>query len=288
MVSVQEFFDKATSTLTYLVYDSLTKDAIVIDPVLNFDPASGKASRLSVKTLLTVVSEKGLRLLFSLETHAHADHLSGSQELKKFLPNIKVAIGERITEVQKIFKPVFGLAEDFPVDGRQFDRLLKDGESFDAGSIQVKVMSTPGHTPACVTYVIDNNVFTGDALFMPDGGTGRCDFPLGSAKGLYHSIQKKIYSLPGTHKVFTGHDYQPNGRELRFQSTIDEEKRTNIHLKAETTEVEFVEFRTGRDKKLDAPKLLLPSVQVNIDGGRLPKPERNGISYLKIPIAMEE
>lgn len=284
MVQIKEFFDKNTWTLTYVVWDESTRDAIVIDPVMDYDPASSKTSEESAKNVLEFLKSNQLKLHFILETHAHADHLSGSQIFKREHPNAKIAIGEKITKVQEVFKDVFGFSSDFKTDGSQFDRLLKDGEEILAGSIKIKTIFTPGHTPACASYLIDDNVFVGDALFMPDYGTGRCDFPAGSADDLYRSIHGRLYQLPPNTKVFTGHDYMPNGRPLKFMATIAEEKRENIQLKAETTLEEFVRFRKDRDRTLAAPKLLLPSVQVNIDAGNLPAPEKNGKRYLRIPI----
>lgn len=284
MKQIKEFFDKNTWTLTYVVWDEKTRDAIVIDPVMDYDPASSKTSHDSANAVIEFLKSKELRLHFILETHAHADHLSGSQIIKKEYPQAQIAIGEKITKVQEIFKDIFGLPEDFKTDGSQFDRLLKDGEEFSAGSIAIKVLFTPGHTPACASYYVDGNVFVGDALFMPDYGTGRCDFPAGSAVDLYHSVHGRIYELPEDTKVFTGHDYLPNGRSLRFMATVAEEKKDNIQLKSTTSVEEFVKFRTERDRTLAAPKLLLPSVQVNIDAGHLPKPSLNGRRYLRIPI----
>lgn len=285
MKLVKEFFDKNTWTLTYVVWDDKTKDAIVIDPVMDYDPASSKTSEESAKEVIQFLHSKQLKLHFILETHAHADHLSGSQIIKREFPNTLIAIGEKITKVQEVFKGIFGLPEDFKTDGSQFDRLLKEGEELSAGSIQIKTLFTPGHTPACASYYIDGNVFVGDALFMPDYGTGRCDFPAGSAAELYHSVHDRLYELPENTKVYTGHDYMPNGRPLKFMATIAEEKKENIQLKANTSPEEFVRFRTERDRTLAAPKLLLPSVQVNIDAGHLPEPEKNGKRYLRIPIS---
>lgn len=285
MTQIKEFFDKNTWTLTYVVWDETTKDAIVIDSVMDYDPATSKTSEDSVKIVIDFLRSQNLQLHFILETHAHADHLSGSQIIKRELPKAKIAIGENITKVQEIFKDVFAMPKDFKTDGSQFDRLLKDGEEFSAGSIKIKTISTPGHTPACVSYYIDGNVFAGDALFMPDSGTGRCDFPAGSAANLYQSIHGRLYELPGETKLYTGHDYMPNGRTLRFMATIAEERQDNIQIKTQTSEDEFVKFRTERDRTLAAPKLLLPSVQVNIDAGHLPEPSPNGKRYLRIPIS---
>lgn len=284
MKQIKEFFDKNTWTLTYVLWDHETKDAIVIDPVMDYDSATSKTSEESAKAVIEFLRSKHLRLHFILETHAHADHLSGSQIIKKEFPDAQIAIGEKITKVQEIFKGVFGLPEDFKTDGSQFDRLLKDGEEFSAGSIKIKTIFTPGHTPACASYYIDGNLFVGDALFMPDYGTGRCDFPAGSAIELYRSVHGRIYELPEDTKIYTGHDYLPNGRPLKFMATVAEEKRENIQLKSNTTLDEFVRFRNDRDRTLAAPKLLLPSVQVNIDAGHLPEPAANGKRYLRIPI----
>lgn len=285
MKQIKEFFDKNTWTLTYVVWDEKTRDAIVIDPVLDYDQAASKTSEDSAKAVIDFLRAKELKLHFILETHAHADHLSGSQIIKREFPKAQIAIGEKITKVQEIFKGVFDLPEDFKTDGSQFDRLLKDNEEFQAGSITIKTLFTPGHTPACASYHIDDNVFVGDALFMPDYGTGRCDFPAGSAVELYHSVHGRLYDLPEDTKVFTGHDYLPNGRSLKFMATIAEEKKDNIQLKAHTSLEDFVKFRTERDRTLATPKLLLPSVQVNIDAGHLPEPSKNGKRYLRIPIS---
>ncbi|MDC1173927.1 MBL fold metallo-hydrolase [Bacteriovoracaceae bacterium] len=281
---VKHFFDQATFTLTYVVFDKLTKDCVVIDSVLNYDQASSKTSFESVNELDEFIKSNDLKLHTILETHAHADHLTGAMELKKRYPNAKVAIGKNITLVQETFKGIFNL-KDFNTDGIQFDILLEEGKSFHAGSLEIEVIYTPGHTPACSSYLVNENLFTGDALFMPDYGTGRCDFPMGSAQELYHSIHEKLYQLPDETKFYTGHDYQPNGRKLKFQSTIGESKTSNIQLKKSTSESEFITFREKRDSTLAAPKLLLPSIQVNIHGGRLPKEEDNGKSYLRIPIS---
>lgn len=281
---VKEFFDKATWTLTYVVSDDKTRDAVVIDPVLDYDPASSKTSTTSVRQVIGYIREQGLNLQMVLETHAHADHLSGSQIIKREFPHVPIAIGSRIKKVQQVFKGVFALPEDFKTDGSQFDRLLVDGETVRAGSIEFKVIFTPGHTPACASYLIGENLFVGDALFMPDYGTGRCDFPAGSAADLYRSVHDRLYELPDSLVVHTGHDYMPNGRPLRFAASLGEEKRENVQLRKETKLEEFVQFRSERDRTLSAPKLLLPSVQVNIAAGKLPEPDKNGRRYLKIPI----
>jgi glyoxylase-like metal-dependent hydrolase (beta-lactamase superfamily II) len=281
---VKEFFDRATWTLTYVVFDAATKDALVIDPVWDYDPASSKLSQQSADEVLAFIKRNDLKIHYILETHAHADHVSGSQLLKAQLTGAQVGIGAKITEVQKVFKKVFNLDPEFQTNGSQFDVLLEEGKPLFAGSLTVETLYTPGHTPACSTYVIGNCVFTGDALFMPDYGTGRCDFPAGSAEDLYNSVHEKIYKLPDHFKVYVGHDYLPHGRPLAFETSIAEEKQQNIQLRAETKREEFVNFRTSRDKTLTAPRLLLPSIQVNIDAGHLPKPENNGSRYLKLPI----
>ncbi len=283
-MQTKAFYDNRTYTLTYAVYDPETRDAIVIDPVLDYEPASSHIWTESVEVVLDFLKEKDLNLRMILETHAHADHLSGSQILKKRYPNAQIAISERITTVQRTFKQIFDLPDDFPTDGRQFDRLLKDREVVEAGSLRFEVIFTPGHTPACASYKFDDAIFTGDALFMPDMGTGRCDFPAGSAQDLYHSVHERLYSFPDHTRVFVGHDYQPGGRPLAYESTIGEEKAYNIQLPYHRDEATFVEFRTKRDKSLAAPKLLFQSVQVNVDAGKLPQPHENNIRYLKIPV----
>lgn len=286
-MKIKEFYDKDTYTLTYVVYDDQSKDAVIIDPVLDFDPASGKVSFESTQILREFIGEHSLRVHMILETHAHADHLSSSHFLKEFYPEAQVAIGENIKLVQKTFKPIFSKPADFPVDGSQFDRLLKDNELVELGTLKFQVIFTPGHTPACASYLFDHKaLFTGDALFMPDYGTGRCDFPAGSAKDLYHSIHHRLYSLEDHIEVYVGHDYQPGGRDLAFKTTIGEEKAGNIQLRAETSEDDFVELRTKRDQTLKAPRLLLPSVQVNIDAGQIPE-EEDGLNFLKLPVSVE-
>jgi glyoxylase-like metal-dependent hydrolase (beta-lactamase superfamily II) len=281
-MKVKEFYDPATYTLTYVVFDPATKDAVVIDPVLDYEPGASQTSTASVDAVSDFVKSEGLKLHWVLETHAHADHLSGSQLLKQRF-EAGVAIGARITEVQETFKGVFDLGEALRTDGGQFDKLLDDGEALDAGSLRVKTLATPGHTPACVSYLIGDAVFTGDALFTEDYGTGRCDFPRGSAEALYDSVQK-LYALPEATRVFVGHDYQPGGRQVRWETTIGRSRRENVQLRAETPREEFVAFRKARDAGLAAPRLLLPSVQVNINAGVLPTPRGNGVRYLNLPI----
>jgi glyoxylase-like metal-dependent hydrolase (beta-lactamase superfamily II) len=281
-MQIKEFFDPDTYTLTYVVHKNGAREAIVIDPVLDLDEASGKITDTSVKKVIAYLEEQKLEPVMCLETHAHADHLSGSQILKKHYPKLSVAISERITEVQKIFTKAFNL--EGATDGSQFDYLFRDNEEKTVADLKVKEIPTPGHTPACSSYLIEDAVFTGDAIFMPDYGVGRCDFPSGSAKTLYSSVTKNLFTLPDSTRVFVGHDYQPNGRKLEFVSTIGAQKEKNIQLNASVSEAEFIAKREARDKTLKAPRLLLPSIQVNIFAGHLPEPENNGTRYLKLPL----
>lgn len=282
-IHIEPFYDEPTSTLTYVVSDPATRDAVIIDPVRDFDPASGKVGFTHAARVADYIGAQKLVPRFVLETHAHADHLSGAPFFKEKY-GAKVAIGARITDVQEVFKGVFDLGPDFATDGSQFDALLDDGEVLAAGSLRVKTIHTPGHTPACATYQIEDALFTGDALFMPDQGVGRCDFPKGDAGALYRSVHDKLYALDDDTRVFVGHDYQPDGRPLAFETTIGASKRDNVQLTAEMTKPEFVARRTARDASLAAPRLLYPSVQVNIDAGRLPAAAKNGTRYLKIPV----
>ena len=285
-IEIQHFYDPATFTLSYLVYDPDSKDAILIDPVLDYNPGSGKVSFESLDKIEAVIKERKLKLHYSLDTHAHADHLSASYYVKRRFPNAKIGIGKDIVKVQEIFKKIFNL-EDLKTDGSQFDLLLGDGETLQAGTLSLKAYHTPGHTPACMGYKVEDALFVGDTIFMPDFGAARADFPGGSAKDLYSSVQK-IYELSDDTRIFVGHDYQPGGRELKFETTIREQKEKNVQIPAHRDEEDFVEKRSKRDKELDAPKLLLPSIQVNINGGKLPEPESNGTSYLKIPLKVEQ
>jgi glyoxylase-like metal-dependent hydrolase (beta-lactamase superfamily II) len=282
-LKVEAFYDQATFTLTYVVFDPESKDAIVIDPVMDYDQASSQVTFHSLEKVLNFVKQENLNLQYVLETHAHADHLTGAAEIRRRVDGVKVGIGERITQVQDLFKGVFNY-DGLKTTGEQFDTLLNESENLKVGTIEVKTIFTPGHTPACASFLIEDMLFTGDALFMPDFGTGRCDFPAGSAADLYDSIHGKLYQLPDETRVFTGHDYQPGGRKLEYESTIGKNKKENVWLKVETTKEEFVAKREARDKNLEAPRLLLPSVQVNINAGDLPPAETNGTSYLKIPI----
>ncbi len=286
-MKLETLFDPATSTLTYVVFDPKTRDAVVIDPVLDYDPLASATSTRSLEALAAFLKKNDLHLHYVLETHAHADHLSGSQYLRKRF-GAKVGIGARIRDVQTVFREVFDLPAGFPVDGSQFDRLFDDGEKIVAGSLEFEVIATPGHTPACITYKIEDAIFTGDALFIEDSGTGRCDFPAGSASDLYTSVHERLYALPDATRVFVGHDYQPNGRSLRSETTIGAEKQKNVQLSARTSRDEFVKMRTARDATLTAPRLLYPSVQVNVDAGVLPKPHANGHRYLSVPLNLTQ
>lgn len=279
---IEPFFDRATYTLTYVVWDARTRDAVVIDPVLDYDPASGLTTTTSIDQVAELVQREQLRVHYVLETHAHADHLSGSQLLRRRF-DAKVVIGERIRVVQETFKQIFDLPASFATDGSQFDRLVADGEVVNAGALAIRVIATPGHTPACVTYQIDDALFTGDVLFMDDYGTGRCDFPRGSADAMYDSIQK-LYALPDATRVFVGHDYQPEGRPVKWETTIGASKARNPQLDGKTARDRFVAMRNARDATLAAPRLLFPSVQVNVDAGRLPAPHANGHRYLVVPL----
>ena len=282
-MKVEPFFDADTYTLTFLVFDEETKDAVIIDPVLDYDPHASKVTTKNVDKYAKFIDDNNLNLIYALETHAHADHLSGSPELKTRYPNVKVGIGGKITAVQDVFKGVFNF-KDLKTDGSQFDETFKEGETIKAGSIEIGVIETPGHTPACVSYKIKDSVFVGDAVFMPDYGTGRCDFPAGSAEDLYVSVHDKIYALPDETKIYVGHDYQPNGREVMWQTTVGESKESNKQLTSSTSKDDFVKMRNERDATLNAPRLILQSVQVNINAGDLPFKDENGAPYLKMPV----
>ena len=279
---IQPFFDEPTFTVTYLVSDPATGDAVIIDPVLDFDPKAARTSTGSADKVLGVVSQKRLKVRWILETHAHADHLSAADYLKG-RTGAPVAIGEHIRDVQNVFRPVFG-AEDVKGDGTPFDRLLKDGETLMAGSIPVEVLYTPGHTPACVSYRIGDNVFVGDTLFMPDYGTARADFPGGDARTLYRSI-RRLLALPPETTLWMCHDYKAPGRDsFAWQSAVGDERARNVHVHDGVGEEAFVAMRTNRDRTLAMPVLILPSVQVNIRAGKMPPPANDGHVYLKIPV----
>jgi glyoxylase-like metal-dependent hydrolase (beta-lactamase superfamily II) len=281
---IRAFFDEPTNTVSYLVWDSATMEGVAIDPVLNFDHRSGKATVESADDMLAKAQKRGVRIAMVLETHAHADHLSGAPYIK-MKTGAKVAIGEHIRDVQRIFRPVFN-ATDVSGDGSEFDHLFKDGEQFKVGTIDAEVIYTPGHTPACVSYKIGDAVFVGDTLFMPDFGTARADFPGGDARALYRSI-KRLLSLPPDTRLFMCHDYKAPGRdEYAWETTVGEEAAKNVHVHEGVSEDEFVNMRKTRDAKLAAPLLLLPSIQVNIRAGKLPPAEANGVRYLKVPVEL--
>lgn len=279
---VEGFHDKDTGTVTYIVSDPASGIAAVIDPVMDYDPKSGRTSTKSADAVIARVQERGLRVDWLLETHVHADHLSGLAYVKRRVGG-RSAIGARIHEVQTAFKDIFGFEREFQPDGSQFDHLFADGETFQVGGIHGHVLHTPGHTPACVSYVIGDAVFVGDTLFMPDGGTARADFPGGDAATLYRSIHR-ILDLPDTTRMFICHDYGPGGRTPAWETTVAEQRRANIHIHDGIDESAFVATRTARDKTLSMPVLIIPSVQVNIRAGELPEPEDNGIRYLRVPL----
>jgi glyoxylase-like metal-dependent hydrolase (beta-lactamase superfamily II) len=279
---VHGIFDPATWTVTYVVHNGPGTPAAIVDSVLDYDPKSGRTRTDSAAKVIDYVRAHGLKVEWILETHAHADHLSAAPWLKKQLGG-RIGIGGRITQVQKVFKAVFNLEPEFRLDGSQFDHLFQDGEIVRVGDLELEVMFVPGHTPACAAYRIGDAVFVGDTLFMPDVGTARCDFPGGDAKTLYASV-RKILALPGETRLFMCHDYPPEGREVRFESTVAEQRAGNIHVHDGIDEAQFVAMRTRRDATLDMPVLILPSVQVNIRAGEMPPPEPNGMTYLKIPV----
>jgi len=281
---VKAFFDEATFTITYVVHDPETRRAAIIDSVLDYDPKSGRTSTDSADAVIAYVGAENLKVDWHLETHAHADHLSAAPYLKAKLGG-RTGIGEHIRTVQGVFKDVFNAEKSFRTDGSQFDHLFADGETFRIGGIEARVMHTPGHTPACVTYLIGDAGFVGDTIFMPDFGTARCDFPGGDAKTLYHSIHDRLFALPDETRLYMCHDYKAPGRDTyAWETTVGEEKARNVQVNAGVAEEEFVSWRQARDKTLDMPVLILPSVQVNMRAGALPPPEDNGVSYLKIPV----
>ncbi len=280
---VECFFDEATSTASYLVREPGGRACAIIDPVLDFDYASGRTSTTSADIILERVRQENLHVEWILDTHAHADHMSAAHYLRRKLDS-KIGIGAHITQVQTTFAKLYNESQQIPQDGRQFDHLFADGETFPIGSLSVQVMHTPGHTPACLTYVIGDAAFVGDTLFMPDYGSARCDFPGGSAETLYHSVHR-IFSLPGETRIFVGHDYKAPGRdEYRWESTVAEEKAGNIHLGNDRSLSDFVTLRQQRDATLAMPKQILPALQVNIRAGELPATEENGVAYLRIPL----
>jgi len=281
-LSLRSFFDEATHTVSYLIADPASAQAAVIDPVLDYDSRTGRIGHASADRLLQAIEQDGLRLAWILETHAHADHLSAAAYLKQ-RTGARIGIGERIRDVQRTFAPLFN-QPDISGDGREFDHLFADGETFALGGKTIEVLHTPGHTPACVAYRIDDAVFVGDTIFMPDYGTARVDFPGGSAEALYRSIQR-LLSLPDATRLFLCHDYKAPGRDhYAWETTVAEQKAHNVHIGGDVDEASFVRMRRERDATLSAPALLLPSLQVNIRAGTLPPAEDNGRRYLKIPI----
>ena len=283
---IRAFFDEPTNTVSYLVWNPGERRGVVIDPVLDFDPSTGMVDDGSLEELLKAAEDEGIAIEWVLETHVHADHLSGAP-LIKARTGAKVAIGEHVRDVQTIFRPIFG-ADDLKADGGDFDRLLKDGERFNAAGLDIEVIHTPGHTPACVSYKIGDAVFVGDTMFMPDYGTARTDFPGGCAHQLYRSI-RKILSLPGDTRLFMCHDYKAPGRdEFAWETTVAEQRRANRHIHDGIGEAEFVAMREERDRSLATPKLLIPSIQVNMRAGRFPPAEQDGVRYLRIPVKLKD
>jgi len=278
-MEIQHFFDRATSTLTYVVHDS--RSGVVIDPVLDYDPKSARTSLKSAEVVAQYIDEKHLAVPYVIDTHAHADHLTAMPFFKKRY-GARTVTGSRVGEVQRSFRDIYNLGADFPVDGRQFDLLLDEGQELEIGSFRVRAMHTPGHTPAHMSWQIGDALFVGDTLFMPDYGTARCDFPGGSAEQLFDSIQR-IYALPESTRLFMCHDYQPGGRELRFVTTVAEQKRSNVQLNEHSRKQQYLAFRKNRDAQLEMPALILPAIQINIRAGEFPEAEANGTIYLKIP-----
>ncbi len=279
---VKAFFDPATWTVSYVVFDAPGGHCALVDSVLDYDPKSGRTRTDSADQLIAFVREQNLMVDWILETHAHADHLSAAPYLRNHLGG-KIAIGGKITQVQNVFKGIFHLEPEFATNGSQFDHLFEDGDTFAIGTLQAQALSVPGHTPACMAYQVGDAVFVGDTLFMPDVGTARCDFPGGNAHTLYQSV-RKLLSLPPETRLFMCHDYPPEGRAAQWECTVADQRARNIHVHDGVSEAEFVAMRTKRDAGLAMPVLILPSVQVNIRAGELPPPEANGVRYLKIPL----
>ena len=279
---VTAHFHDATNTITYIVADPSSGRCAIIDSVLDYDPRSGRMSTEFADKVIDCVRERGYTVDWILETHAHADHPTAAPYIQEQLGG-RIAIGQHVSEVQATFKRIFNLGEDFATDGSQFDHLFGDNEDFKVGEITARVMHTPGHTPACVTYVVGDAVFVGDTLFMPDFGTARADFPGGDAATLFRSIQRILSLAPET-RLFMCHDYGPAGRKFAWETTVAEELSDNVHVREGVGEEEFVKTRTERDNELDLPALILPSLQINIRAGRMPPPDDNGVSYLRIPI----
>jgi len=283
---VEGFFDPATSTVSYLLLDTASRDCALIDSVLDYDPKSGRTRTESADRLLVRVAELGATVRWLLETHVHADHLSAAQYLKSRVGG-SIAIGAQVRRVQDVFGRLFNIGHSIVASGSSFDRLLRDGETLPLGVLSIHAIHTPGHTPACMTYFCDDGrervAFVGDTLFMPDYGTARCDFPGGDARALYASIAR-VLNLPPDTRLYTCHDYQPGGREVAYMSTVAEQRLANVHVRDGITEDSFIAMRNARDATLDMPALMLPSVQINMRAGQLPEPEDNGVRYLKIPL----
>ena len=280
---VTPFFDRETNTISYVVQDPSSSSCAVIDSVMDIDYAAGRISYRSADLIIDHVRRNGLQVDWLIETHAHADHLSAAPYIQQKLGG-KLGIGEHIVTVQKTFGKIFNEGTEFQRDGSQFDRLFKDGDTYSIGKLNAFVMHTPGHTPACTTHVIGDAAFTGDTLFMPDGGTARADFPGGDARTLYRSVRKVLETLPPETRLFMCHDYGPNGREIRWETSVGEERMHNIHVRDGTSEDSFVQMREARDKTLSMPRLIVPSLQVNIRAGHLPEPDRSGKTFLKVPV----
>lgn len=281
--SIAGFFDEATNTVSYVVHDPRTGEAAIIDSVLDYEPASGRTSNRSADRMIDYVTSNNLKVMLNIETHAHADHISAAPYLQEKLGG-KLAIGREITRVQEVFGKLFNAGTDFERDGSQFDKLFEDGETFEIGGLEGIALHVPGHTPADMAFIIGDAAFVGDTMFMPDFGTARADFPGGDAHQLYRSI-RRLLSLPDETRLFLCHDYKAPGRdEYAWETTVRQQREENVHVKDGVSEEDFVEMRTARDKSLAMPNLIMPSVQVNIRGGRLPEPEDNGVSYIKIPV----
>lgn len=280
--AIESFYDEATSTFTHVVYEMPGSAAIIIDPVLNYDPKSGRTRTSSADAVIAFVRANKLSVAWILETHAHADHITAAQHLKDQIGG-QTAIGKGISAVQSVFKGIFNLGDDFVSDGSQFDRLLDDDEEIRFGNLTLRALLVPGHTPACMAYMVGDAIFVGDTLFQPDVGTARCDFPGGDARALYRSI-RKILDFPPQTRLFMCHDYPTSGRPVAARCTVADERRSNIHIRDGISESDFVSMRRARDATLDMPVLILPSVQINIRAGMMPRPEVNGVSYLKIPL----
>ena len=281
-VEIKPFFDPETFSMTYVIWDPATKDAAVLDSVLDYDPAAGATTTASADKVIAFVKGEGLVTRYVLETHVHADHLSAAPYMKDALGG-EICIGENVVTVQKTFGPIFNAGPDFTADGGQFDRLLADGDKLPLGGSVIEVLHTPGHTPACISYLVDDAVFVGDTFFMPDYGTARCDFPGGDAATLCASL-RRIMALPDETRMFVCHDYSPGGRPVAWETSVAAQKTQNIHIGGGKSDEAFISMRTARDSQLSMPKLILPSVQVNMRAGQLPPAEENGVQYLKIPL----